>query len=1184
MKTAVGQTVNITFNYNEKAWREAITGITVNGTPLTEDQYTLIAGYRGTLPPYPEFPSKIKITGAVFTTPGDYKIVVQAGGYVDATVIQNKTPVLIPDVTDNNIGNPIEITFTDNEPWRTAITAVSVDGSDLAADKYTIAAGKITIAAGVFTENRNYTVVIRTEGYCDAAVLQSIIVPVPQTMFPGNIYTIAGNGTAGYSGDGGAAAYAQLNKPGAATVDSYGNIYITDSNNHAIRKIDSNGIITTIAGDGTRGNNKPGSGSPSEGVPATEAPLSIPGNVAFDSAGNLYIADQYCVRKVDANGIITTVTTTDGDCTIAFDNDENLYIVNKSAHKICKMDPSGTITTIAGTGTEGCSGDGSSATDAQLNMPWAVTLDSFGNLYIADCKNNRIRKVDSKGTITTVAGKGTEGYSGDGGPATEAQLNYPLGIALDSTGNLYIADYKNNRIRKVDSEGTITTIAGTGTGGYSGDGGSAIEAQLNRPRGVTLDSADNLYIADYNNHRIRFVKAAAPVTLNPPVLTADSTDNKVGQAIEITLTDNETWRGAITEVKVDDTVLDSSQYTKEAGKITIAASVFTEAKDYTITITATGYSDATVTQTIQAAPADVVFTIDGDAVTTATYTMAELQAMTATEGDYPSKSGTVKCKGVALKDLLTQLSITNGSLIAQINITDADSFTVDPVTVADLLNTDKAYLLTYLMDGAPVTGGETALRIYRAADSPKAATIKNVYGITISNPPVSGAPALTADSTENKVGNPIDITFTNNEAWRNAITEVKVGDTVLESSQYTKEAGKITIATGVFTKAGTYTIVIKANGYEDASVTQIINKDYVTTTLSIKIDNGSPITVTAEQINALNPNNEIRYFSHYKDGQMNYFTGLGAPLAAILSQYASLNSTNIASVTARGADGYYVTFADPQNELFNERYYYPAVGDRVKVDSIIVTKAAENLVNDSSQLDNVFTMRLIMGQTSSEERTISRMVKWVSEIDITTTTSINVPVTGVTLNKTTTTLVVNQSEQLTASVTPANATDQTITWTSDNEAVATVDNTGKVTAVGAGQAIITATTNDGSCTASCTVTAAIKPLYKLTPVEDDVYTIGTSNGSSTMTVKAGQIGLKYFAVSVKPVVSHEGDETVIFTHWRGGTELQLNATVADFDVANTAKAGFNVQSGDVIKVYIVDCLTNDSTINPVVFQ
>jgi len=447
------------------------------------------------------------------------------------------------------------------------------------------------------------------------------------------------------------------------------------------------------------------------------------------------------------------------------------------------------------------------------------------------------------------------------------------------------------------------------------------------------------------------------------------------------------------------------------------------------------------------------------------------------------------------------------------------------------------------------------------------------------------APALTADSSENKVGKPIDITFTDNEAWRNAITEIKVGDTVLESSHYTKEAGKITIAAGVFATADTYTITVKATDYSDATVIQIINKDYESTALSIKVDNGNLITVTAKQINALNPNNEIRYFSHYKDGQMNYFTGLGAPLAAILSQYASLNSANIASMTVRAADGYYVTFADPQNELFNERYFYPAVGERVQVDTIISTKAAENFAGDISQLDNTYTMRLMMGQTSSEERTISRMVKWVSEIDITTTATINIPVTGVTLNKTATTLVLNHSEQLTALLTPANASKQTVTWTSDKEAVAIVDNTGKVTAVGAGQAVITATTDDGSFTASCNVTVATEPLYKLTPAKDAVYIIGaTADGIPTLTVNQGQSGQKYFVVSVEPVISHAGNETVIFTHWRNESELELNAIMADFDVANTAMAGFNVQPGDVIKVYIVDRLSNDKSNNPVIFH
>ncbi len=558
VKTVVGQQVIITFNYDEKAWPEAITGITVNGTPLTEDQYTLIAGAKHPQPPYTEYPSKIKITGSVFTTPGDNEIVVRAGGYADATVIQNKTPVLIPDITDNNIGNPIEITFTNNEPWRTAITAISVDGSDLAADKYTIAAGKITIAADVFTENRNYTLTVRANGYYDAVVLQSII--VPQTMLPGNIYTIAGNGTQGYSGDGGAAVYAQLDRPNAATVDSHGNIYITDAYHYVIRKIDSNGIITTVAGDGTKyiTSGYYGYEGPIEGVPATEAKLTNPGNVAFDSAGNLYIADSKAVRKVDANGIITTVTTTIGDNILALDNEDNLYICNINQHTVLKMDSTGTITTIAGNGTKGYSGDGGPATSAQLNTPRHIVLDGIGNLYIADCNNNRIRKVDTKGTITTIAGNGTKGYSGDGGPAIEAELSMPCGVEFDSIGNLYFSDTVNDRIRKIDSEGIITTVAGKGTRGSSGDGGPALEAELNRPYVLSSDSAGNLYIADKFNHCVRFVKAFP----TPPYLTADSNDNNVDNPIDITFTDDEAWRNAITEIKVGDTVLESSQYTK----------------------------------------------------------------------------------------------------------------------------------------------------------------------------------------------------------------------------------------------------------------------------------------------------------------------------------------------------------------------------------------------------------------------------------------------------------------------------------------------------------------------------------------------------------------------------------------------------------------------------------------------
>lgn len=362
------------------------------------------------------------------------------------------------------------------------------------------------------------------------------------------------------------------------------------------------------------------------------------------------------------------------------------------------------------------------------------------------------------------------------------------------------------------------------------------------------------------------------------------------------------------------------------------------------------------------------------------------------------------------------------------------------------------------------------------------------------------APKLTADSSNNIIGNSIDITFSDNESWRNAISEIKVGDIVLDSSKYSQTTGKITIDGSVFTAAGDYTIIIKANGFEVTSLIQTINENYETTVLSIKIDNGNPIIVTSDQINTLNANNELKYYSYHKDGKMNYYTGLGAPLAAILSQYALINSSSIKNITVKANDGYCVNFNDPQNELFNKRYYYPTVGEKVQVDTLIATRAAESICSEPGQLDTVNTMRLMIGQRSPEDRTNSSMVKWVSEIDITTS-----------------------------------STD--------------------------------------------------RPLYKLTPVEDNVYTIAaTPDGIITMTVNSGQNGLKYFGVLITAEVPHVGDETVIFTHWRKGTELQLNATVADFDVAKTAQAGFNVQPGDVIKVYMVDRLSNDSNVNPVVLQ
>ena len=337
-----------------------------------------------------------------------------------------------------------------------------------------------------------------------------------------NINTIAGIGTSSFSGDGGLAISAELAQPVSVVKDGSGNIYISDQGNHRIRKISaSTGNISTIAGTTT-------SGYSGDGGAATSAKLYYPYGIAVDASGNIYIADQANnrIRKVTAStGIITTIAGNgtagfSGDgaaatsaqlnnpAAIAVDGSGNIFIADQYNQRIRKITAStGNISTIAGTGTYSYSGDGGAATSATFQNPTGIELDASGNIYIADLFNHVIRKITaSTGFISTVAGSGTAGYSGDGGAATSANLNYPTDIALDDSGNLYISVQYSHRIRKVSAlTGNISTVAGTGTAAYGGDGGPATSAQINFPTGVSADAGGNLYIADRENHRIRFV-------------------------------------------------------------------------------------------------------------------------------------------------------------------------------------------------------------------------------------------------------------------------------------------------------------------------------------------------------------------------------------------------------------------------------------------------------------------------------------------------------------------------------------------------------------------------------------------------------------------------------------------------------------------------------------------------------
>lgn len=334
------------------------------------------------------------------------------------------------------------------------------------------------------------------------------------------VTTFAGNGTAGFSGDNGPAAQAQINRVVSLAADTAGNIYMADQNNNRIRKVDTNGNITTFAGNGV-------AGFGGDSGQASLAQLNGPLGVCLDKSGNLYVNDEgnYRVRKISTSGVITTVAgngtqSSSGDggpatsatmnipIRCAVDNSGNLYIVDQGAHKIRMVNSSGIISTFAGTGIPGFTGDGGPAAAAEMNNPTAAAFDAAGNLYVSDQVNQRIRRIDTNGIIATVAGNGSAGFSGDGGLATSASLNYPGSTVIDSTGSLYIVDSANNRIRTVLG-GIITTVAGTGAAAYSGDNGPASAAAFSNPFGMTADGAGNLYIGDIANNRVRKISGLA---------------------------------------------------------------------------------------------------------------------------------------------------------------------------------------------------------------------------------------------------------------------------------------------------------------------------------------------------------------------------------------------------------------------------------------------------------------------------------------------------------------------------------------------------------------------------------------------------------------------------------------------------------------------------------------------------
>jgi protein gp37 len=419
-------------------------------------------------------------------------------------------------------GEPLfTATVTDLSPGGATPTGGTVTFSDQngTIDSATLVNGVATyrassLPAGTITVNASYS---GTPAFAASAT--------------GTIVTAAGDGTAGDKGNNGPATAAELNRPWGLAVDSAGDLFIADSANNVIREVvKATDDIITVAGDGKAGYS-------GDNGPATSAELNYPNTVAVDSAGDLFISDQQnnVIREVvKATGDIITIAGNgtagykgdggpatsaeiDSPRGITVDSAGNVFFADNPNNVIREIvKATGDISTVAGDGTAGYKGNGGPATAAELNSPNTVVVNSAGDLFIGDANNNAIREVATNGDISTIAGTGKAGYSGDNGPATAAQESGALGVALDSLGDVFIADSGNNRVREfVAATGDIITVAGTGTSGYTGDNGPATTAELDAPPRVAIDSAGDLFVTDAANNVVRELTPAVTVTISP---------------------------------------------------------------------------------------------------------------------------------------------------------------------------------------------------------------------------------------------------------------------------------------------------------------------------------------------------------------------------------------------------------------------------------------------------------------------------------------------------------------------------------------------------------------------------------------------------------------------------------------------------------------------------------------------
>ena len=382
----------------------------------------------------------------------------------------------------------------------------------------------------------------------------------------GVVSTLAGSGTFGYTD--GTGTSAKFDYPPGVAVDGAGNVYVADQGNNRIRKITASGVVSTLAGSGTPGN--------ADGT-GTSAQFSYPYGVAVDGAGNVYVADQgnNRIRKITASGVVSTLAGstsgyTDGTGTsaqfnnpygVAVDGAGNVYVADRYNDRIRKITTSGVVSTLAGSTNGYTDGTG---TSAQFYNPFGVAVDGAGNVYVADLYNHRIRKITASGVVSTLAGNGTYGYTD--GTGTSAKFNRPTGIAVDGAGNVYVADLSNHRIRKITTSGVVSTLAGS-TYGYTD--GTGTSAKFYYPSGVAVDGAGNVYVADYHNHRIRKITFCSETTETITANVCDSYTSPSGK----TWTTSNTYMDTIANDAGCDSVITVNLTVRDKTTETITANV-----------------------------------------------------------------------------------------------------------------------------------------------------------------------------------------------------------------------------------------------------------------------------------------------------------------------------------------------------------------------------------------------------------------------------------------------------------------------------------------------------------------------------------------------------------------------------------------------------------------------------------